>query len=500
MQYENPVILSDYSDPDVIRVGEDFYMVASSFNHVPGVPVLHSKNLVEWELVNYVLEELPFAKFDKVRHGEGAWAPSLRFHGGKFYCLIPFPDEGIYVSETEDILGEWSPLRPLLSGKGYEDPCPIWDGDKCYVVFAFVKSRIGFNSRLAVFETDSSLTQTADKYKIIFDGTDVAPKIEGPKFYHIGKYFYILAPAGGVKTGWQVALRSKKIYGDYEIKIILTQGDTSVNGPHQGALIDLDDYGKGWAFMHFSDMGAYGRVVHLQPVVWRDDWPLLGEVQGDIAGSPVIGGDYPVDIPTGAHIEPSDEFDGEDISLVWQTPANRQKGIYEMRRGLKLNCIAYEKQALSDLPRLFMQKIQYRNFAVSARCKLDLREDGDETGFVVFGREYAYVCVVRREGRNFIEIRKGNIGGEEDETLARSQAYDEKLVDFKLSAKFEQPDKLTYKFTLGGRAFTHIFYAERGVWTGAKIGIYARSTADSVGFATFKYFRVTCTDNRVKGE
>ncbi|MDE6773278.1 MAG: family 43 glycosylhydrolase, partial [Treponemataceae bacterium] len=105
MQYRNPVILADYSDPDVIRVGEDFYMVASSFNHVPGVPVLHSKNLVEWELVNHVLPTIPFARFGRVCHGEGAWAPSLRWHDGKFFCLIPFPVEGIFVSDADDPRG-----------------------------------------------------------------------------------------------------------------------------------------------------------------------------------------------------------------------------------------------------------------------------------------------------------------------------------------------------------------------------------------------------------
>ncbi len=501
MQYKNPVILSDYSDPDIIRVGDDFYMVSSSFNHVPCVPVLHSKNLVEWEIINYVMDELPFKKFDEVRHGEGVWAVSLRYHDGKFYCLIPFPDEGIYVSETEDIYGKWSPLRPLLVGKGYEDPCPIWADGKCYVVFAFVKSRIGFNSKLAVFETDESLSHTASKYKIIYDGRDLAPKIEGPKFYKHGKYFYILAPAGGVRTGWQVALRSKKIYGEYETKIIMTQGDSDVNGPHQGALIDLDDKGKRWAFMHFQDLGAYGRVVHLQPAVWHDDWVLTGKTENDyIAGSPVDGGEYPVDIATDLRIEPSDEFDGEKLSLVWQTPANRKAGWYELKRGLKLNCVYYGQSALSDLPQLFMQKVQYRNFAVSARCKLNLVSDGDEVGFTVFGRVYAYVCVVRKDGQNYLEIRKGEIGGGQDETLARSQLYDDNYVDFKLSAKYEEPNRLTYKFSFGGRAFTHVFYAERGIWTGAKVGIYARSSGDSTGSATFKYFRVTCTDNRIKSE
>ncbi len=498
MQYKNPVILSDYSDPDVIRVGDDFYMVASSFNHVPGVPVLHSKNLVEWELINYVFDEIPFEGFDKVRHGEGAWAPSLRYRDGKFYCLIPFPDQGIYVSETDDPYGKWSLLRPLMEGKGYEDPCPVWADGKCYVVFAFVKSRIGFNSRLAVFETDAQLKVKAESYKIIYDGTDIAPKIEGPKFYRRGKYFYILAPAGGVKTGWQVALRSESIYGEYQTKIIMTQGDTAVNGPHQGALVDLDDEGEKWAFLHFQDLGAYGRVVHLQPAHWVDDWVICGgNSYNNLPGEPVESGEYPVEIETGARINPNDEFEGGRLSLIWQTPAKRNESWYSFNRGLRLNCAYYGGNSLADLPQLFMQKIIYSNFAVKARCKLNLANDGDETGFVVFGKEYAYVCVVRRDGQNYLEIRKGAIGGGEDETLAKSQPYDDDYVTFQLSAKREE-NKLAYKFTFGKVAFTHKFYASRGVWTGAKIGIYARSNGESKGYAAFKYFRVTCTDKRVK--
>ncbi|MDE6668019.1 MAG: glycoside hydrolase 43 family protein [Clostridia bacterium] len=499
MKYENPVLLSDYSDPDVIRVGDDYYMVASSFNHVPGVPVLHSKNLVEWELINHVIGELPFEKFNKVCHGHGAWAPSIRYHNGKFYCLIPFPDEGIFVAETTDPYGKWSLLRPLLTGAGYEDPCPIWADGKCYVVFAFVKSRIGFNSRLAVFEADEDLKERTTDYKVIYDGRDISPKIEGPKFYKHGDYYYILAPAGGVKTGWQVALRSKTIYGNWETKIIMVQGDSPVNGPHQGALIDLDDNGEKWAFMHFQDMGPYGRVVHLQPAVWDNDWVICGVWQHDgMAGAPVEGGDYPVDFETGAKIDPSDEFEGDKLSLIWQTPANRKAEWFTFKRGLKLNCCYFEKPALSDLPQLVMQKVQYKNFAVNCKCKLNLVNDGDEVGFTVFGRSYAYVCVVRRGGQNFLEIRKGTIGGEEDETLAKSQPYDEGSVTFKISAKYEAPNRLSYKFSFGGSAFTHKFYAERGVWTGAKIGIYARGEEGSKGSATFKYFRVTCTDNRIK--
>lgn len=498
MKYVNPVIHADYSDPDVIRVGDDFYMVASSFNHVPGVPVLHSKNLVEWRIINYVLPKLPFERFNSVQHGCGAWAPSIRYRNGKFYCLIPFPDEGIYVSETDDIYGKWSPLRALVVGEGLEDPCPIWADGKCYVVFAFAKSRACINSQLAIFETDEELTRADNQYTVFYDGHDISPKIEGPKFYKRGKYFYILAPAGGVKTGWQVALRSTDIYGPYETKIILTQGDTEINGPHQGALVDLDDDGERWAFLHFQDKGAYGRVVHLQPAVWRDGWIYCGDVGDDnLPGSPVAEGEYPVDIQTGYALEPSDEFDGEKLCLMWQTPANPLSSWYSFKHGLKLNCVYYGENALSDMPQLFMQKIPFANFSVKAKCRLNLVNDGDEAGFVIFGKEYAYICVVRRDGRNYLEIRKGAVGGETDETLCQSQPYDDKFVTFQTSAKYEDRNKLAFKFTFGGSAFTHKFYARAGVWTGAKMGIYARANCESEGSATFKFFRVVCTDNRV---
>lgn len=501
MQYKNPVILSDYSDPDVIRVGDDFYMVSSSFNYVPGVPVLHSKNLVEWEIINYVLPEIPFKRFDKVCHGDGAWAPSIRYNNGKFYCLIPFPDEGIFVSEAEDPYGKWSLLRPLLTGKGYEDPCPIWAYGKCFVVFAFAKSRAGFNSKLAVFETDAELKTPADKYAFIYDGHNDNPKIEGPKFYRRGSYFYILAPAGGISSGWQTALRSEKIYGPYQSRIILTQGDTDINGPHQGALVDLDDGGERWAFVHFRDMGPYGRVVHLQPAVWIDGWPLCGKVDApDLPGEPVTYGDYPVNFSTGYTIDPSDEFEEDRLRLIWQTPANRRGDWLNLKGGLKLNCVPYAPAALSDFAGIVSQKVAYKNFAVKCKCKLGLVNDGDEVGFTVFGDEYTYICVVRQEGHNFLEIRKGAIGGAEDETLCRSQPYADGYVTFQISAKYEERNKLAVKYTFGGSAFTRKFYAQKGKWVGARLGVYARTSAQDPkkqGCGTFKFFRVTCTDNRV---
>ena len=230
MNYQNPIIKSDYSDPDVIRVKDSYYMIASSFNHTPCLPILKSENLVDWKIVNYMWDRLPFDTYDKVMHGCGVWAPSIREHNKKFYALVPFPDEGIFVTETDDIEnGKWSEPRLLIKGPGIEDPCPIWVDDKCYLVVGFVKSRIGFNSMLAVYEVSSDLTKQLSDYKIVFDGHNIAPTVEGPKFHFRNGFFYILAPCGSVKTGWQIALRSKNIYGPYEMKIILMQNDSKIN-------------------------------------------------------------------------------------------------------------------------------------------------------------------------------------------------------------------------------------------------------------------------------
>lgn len=489
MKYTNPVLLSDYSDPDVIRVGKDFFMVASSFNHVPGVPVLHSVNLVDWELINYVLPELPFERFEKVCHGEGVWAPSIRFHGGKFYCVIPFPDEGIFVSETDDPYKEWSPLRPLLEGRGYEDPCPVWANGKCYVVFGFIGNRIGFNSKLAIFETDEDMTIPATNYREIYDGHDIAPIVEGPKFYRRNGYYYILAPAGSVQSGWQIALRSREIYGEYQTKVIMYQNGTTINGPHQGALVDLDDEGKEWVFLHFQDRGAFGRVVHLQPAVWRGDWVICGKSKDDnLPGEPVYEGQYPIE-KSGSRIDPNDDFKGKKLSLIWQTPANMKKQWYALDGGLKLVAVPYAASTLSDYPALFMQKIYFEKFLIKSRCALKLENEGDEAGFAVFGREYNYICAVRRNGQIFIEMRKGKIGGERDEVIYCAQT-DKSEVVFGLKAVHEGHNQIACKFTLDGKVIPARFYACKGFWVGAKIGVYCRSASETAGEATFKYFRV----------
>ena len=263
--YRNPVILADYSDPDVVRVGEEFYLVASSFNCTPALPILHSPDLVNWTILAHALPRLPSPRYDVPQPGSGVWAPSIRWHGGRFWIFFPLVDEGLFVTTAPDPAGPWSPIRCVQAGAGLIDPCPLWDDDgRAYLVHAYAASRSGIKHRLRVCPMAPDGSRLLGEGEVVFEDPARHPTMEGPKFLKKDGLYYILAPAGGVSTGWQVALRSRDVYGPYEDKVVLHQGASPINGPHQGALVDTP-CGQWW-FVHFSDAGPYGRIVHLQPV------------------------------------------------------------------------------------------------------------------------------------------------------------------------------------------------------------------------------------------
>ena len=323
--YTNPIIDADYSDPDVIRVGNDFYLTASSFNCIPGLPILHSKDLVNWRIIGHALQEQPPRDvFARPQHGNGVWAPAIRFHNNYFYIFYGYPDFGIYMVKSRHAAGPWSEPLLMRPARGWIDPAPFWDDDgNAYLVHAWANSRSGIKSILTINRMSPDGTKLLDDGKTVFDGRVNHPTIEGPKLYKRYGYYYIFAPAGGVATGWQTVLRSKNIYGPYEDRIVMDRGKTDINGPHQGAWVELES-GESW-FVHFQDRGAHGRVVHLQPLKWINDWPVIGiDVDGDGKGEPVakhrkpdVGREYPLRVP-----QTSDEFAGIKLGLQWQWHAN----------------------------------------------------------------------------------------------------------------------------------------------------------------------------------
>lgn len=250
--YQNPVLPMDFSDPDAIRVGEDYYLISSSFTYLPGVPVLHSKDLVHWERIGNCVERLPFDRYAQPAHGCGTWAPALRYHVGRFYAFIPLPDEGIFYTEATDPAGPWSALHCVKSASGWIDPCPLWDDDgSVYMAHAFAKSRCGIKHKIQLSRLDPETLEVVEDGPIVFDGTLSQPTAEGPKMYKRNGWYYIFIPAGGVEYGWQTVLRARNVYGPYEEKIVMHQGASSINGPHQGAWVTAPD-GSDW-FLHFQD-------------------------------------------------------------------------------------------------------------------------------------------------------------------------------------------------------------------------------------------------------
>lgn len=217
--YRNPVLHADYSDPDVCRVGSDYYMTSSSFNCLPGLQILHSYDLINWSIIGAAVPHAlpPIVTPERPEHGNRVWAPSIRHHNGEFYIFWGDPDQGAFMVKANDPKGPWSEPVLVKAGKGIIDTCPLWDEDgRVYMVHAYAGSRAGLKSVIAICELSNDATKAITPSRIIFDGHEAHETCEGPKFYKRGEYYYIFLPAGGVATGWQVVMRSKNVYGPYE--------------------------------------------------------------------------------------------------------------------------------------------------------------------------------------------------------------------------------------------------------------------------------------------
>jgi beta-xylosidase len=503
--YKNPILYADYSDPDAVRVGDDYYMVASSFNCIPGLPILHSRDLVNWELIGYALQKQPpFGVFDKVQHGNGVWAPCIRYHKNEFYIYYPDPDSGIYMVKAAGPAGPAGPWsEPLLvqAGKGLIDPSPLWDEDgKAYLVYALAGSRAGVKSVIMISHMDAGGTKLLGNSIMLLDGHKNHPTVEGPKFYKRNKYYYIFAPAGGVPTGWQMVMRSKNIFGPYETKIVMAQGKTDINGPHQGAWVDTKT-GENW-FINFQDLGAYGRVVHLNPMKWIKDWPVIGvDADGDGTGEPVrtfkkpnVGKSYPVMTPP-----ESDEFNGSEPGLQWQWHANYQTvwGYPSGNLGFfRLNCIPRPADAVNlwNVSNLLLQKFPAPEFTATAKLTFDARFDGEEVGLVVMGMDYGRIAV-KRENRK-LEVqsaicKQADKGGKEE--ISESRPVDFSTIYFRIQV--QKGAECNFSYSTDGKTYTatgNTLKAREGRWIGAKIGFYGlrNGIINDAGSADIDWFRI----------
>ena len=518
--YKNPILYADYSDPDACRAGEDYFMIASSFCNAPGLPVLHSKDLVNWKVINYILPKVPEERYDKPVHGCGVWAPAIRYHDGTFFACFPMPDEGIYMSTTKDPFGTWSEPVNIRPGAGWIDPCPFWDEDgRAYLVAGVAKSRIGYKSVLHMIEMQPDGMGLIGEAKVVFDGNlNEQETIEGPKLYKRNGWYYIFAPAGGVKTGWQTVLRSRNIFGPYEYRVVMRQGDTPVNGPHQGAWVDTVT-GEDW-FLHFQDVYAAGRIIHLQPMSWKEDWPIIGIAKdGNDYGEPVLTYRKPNvgEAAKEAEIcEPdaSDDFTKNTLGLQWQWNANPKEDWYKLTsEGLCLNAVKQEEKIKhGDYPNLLLQKWPAPEFICDTTLSLARLKANEEAGVISMGVKYALLSFARNEEgvveASFIngEQKYGKILVESTEETSTSLgtlafADDSETITVRMSVQrvgtqdLSEKEKnfpleeVVFEYSTNGKDYKKAgsYMAAAGRWVGVKSGVYcAAHHSEAVGSCLVK--------------
>ncbi len=539
--YINPVLNGDYSDPDATRVGDDFYLTASSFTNAPGLPILHSKDLVNWTIIGYALPKVtPVAHFETPRHGGAVWAPAIRFHDGLFYIYYPDPDFGIYVTTAKDPAGPWSEPKLIDPTKGAIDPCPFWDDDgQAWLVHGWAASRAGQENKniISLYKMSADGMSITGERQDIIKG-DAVPKsptseglkpwftTEGPKIYKRNGWYYVFTPTDGVKGGFQGVSRAKTISGPYESRNVLDQGATDINGPHQGAWVTTPS-GEDW-FLHFQDTDSYGRRVWLEPMVWKNDWPVIGQKQGkNDYGQPVLRykkpnvAKQPIAVPA-----VNDDF-SKGFNLGWQWNANPRDDWADTsaRPGyLRLKSISSSAN-LWEAPNLLTQKLPGQTFTATVKLSLAAKTVGERAGLVVYGYNYGWIGLENTaKGVRLVQATRLKAPDNAPETVVAADAAI--TGDVYVRVHFEPvrvgdpaPDagaltndawpsmkrsthaKVSFSYSLDGKTFTPLggdMITLPGRWVGTQIGLFAQAPTGTpanvsvrVGWADFDSFEVT---------
>lgn len=478
--YINPILLADYSDPDAIRVGDTYYLVASDF-HFMGDQILRSKDLVNWEIIARLYDRINMPGYDTgERYACGSWAPSIRYHDGKFYVFFCSPTEGLYMTCAENPEGPWSDLLFVAegnTGRGWEDPCPFWDDDgSAYLGHSILGAGPIIIHRMS-----------PDGTRLLDDGVEVyrGPVAEGTKFHKIDGWYYLSIPEGGVGGGNQVVLRSRSIYGPYEKKVVHEQGMTNVNGPHQGALVDTPD-GEWW-FLHFQETPVLGRVVHLQPVHWADGWPVIGvDIDRNGVGEPVYCWKMPVAGTVPSKPASSDDFGSAELGLQWQFNHNAVDGGWSLteKPGF-LSIHALQADSFKTAHNSLTQKMMGYVGTATVRIDLSGMADGQRCGLAVMGED-DFVIGVRRDG-GALELYRDN--GTDN---VASAAFSGRSVW--LQFRYDDPaGRFSLAYSRDGRVFEDFGGAiepRMGFWKGARPALFSYNVVADGGVAYFDSFEL----------
>jgi beta-xylosidase len=504
--YTNPVIAADFPDPDVILVDDTYYMVTTTMFIFPGVTILKSKDLVNWEYCSNAVPRFDYSPCYNLdgcsRYGHGQWATSLKYNNGKFYLLFITLDEGGFICSAEKPEGPWQ-IKKLP--KGFYDPGLFFDDDgRIYVAH-------GYNT-IHITELDEYFAPKG-KDSLVFTG-DIRRGLEGSHVYKINGYYYLYCTYGGL-DGFQAALRSKNIYGPYEQKVVIRDTTKGVNfGIHQGALIKTQT-GEWWTML-FVDSGPFGRFPSLQPITWAEGWPMAG-INGKavtLYKKPNVGKTYPIKVlPTSDEFDPANGTGSTTLGMQWgwnHNPDSTKWSLTENPGCLRLRTVKVVDSLQKARNTLTQRMFAYysEKLVSNGTIKMDFSKmnEGDIAGLALFQAPYAFIGIKKTNGKNFIVMV--NNGKTIDSTAVK-----ESTIYFRASAFFGSGAAPLYggdtvpgsgnaffSYSLDNNSFIKIgnelkMRFNLKIFTGNKFCLFNYAMKETGGYVDFDWFR---TDANLK--
>ncbi|MFL6633074.1 MAG: glycoside hydrolase family 43 protein [Massilia sp.] len=449
-EFVNPILSGYYPDPSITRVGDDYYLVNSSFTNFPGLPVFRSRDLVNWTQVGNALDRPGQVDFTGVRASQGIYAPDISYHDGLYYIVTTCSScpggTGNFVITASNPAGPWSQPVTIRGLQGI-DPSLVWDGDKLHVVYNNApegQPRYDGHRAIWIAELDPRTLQFAGKPKVLVDG-GVAPEkrpiwIEGPHIFRKDGYYYLTCAEGGTADNHaEVVFRADAITGPYApgpVNPILTQRDLDPKRPHPVTTAGHADFvqtqnGQWWAVFlatrpYPGNLYNIGRETFLLPVDWKDGWPLILEqgrtVPYAVAKPRLPQPQPPAPAPTSGDFAYVDEFDNP-LSPAWIGIRIPRAPLYTVERGALALRAGAPLGDLRGVPAFVGRRQQHHVATVSTVVDFAPRHDGDRAGLVAMQNDanHVFLGLARRDGKNVVALYKTE-GGKETLVASRPAA------------------------------------------------------------------------------
>ena len=487
--YTNPIIPADYSDIDCIRVGEDYYAISSTMQFSPGMTILHSRDLVNWEIAGNAVTDLtqisPALGWQEMnRYGRGIWAGTLRYHNGRFYLFFGTPDEGYFMTTAERSEGPWEPLTTLMAESGWDDCSAIWD-EKGHAWFVGTCFREGYKTYLFRM-ADDGRSIIRESARLINEGNG---REANKLIYHDGYYYLVFSEHRDGVGRYVMAKRDRKMTGQFSEERQLLLPCREANEPNQGGIIEGPN--AQWYFLTHHGTGEWcGRIVSLLPVEWIDGWPVIGDTRSGEPGSMVWQASMPVLLNEKLYLQRSDDFDGQVLGKQWQwnyQPRQDMFSLTECPGWLRLKAFRpLEGNKLLKAGNTLSQR-SFRSQHNQVTVKLDISHlaDGQHAGLCHFAEHSGCLGVFRTKGKTCLELRH------DDQCESKADISGTSLW---LRSTWGYDGESHFSYSLDGEHFTPLgeYPLSWGFYRGDHIGIYNFNDLEEKGYVDVDYLHYEC--------